>query len=310
MPPCPSTGSTRRRSHRAFGELGHALALRRRAFRPNAAVDDLEVAWLDLHLLGRVPQELLARPRRQPGRHGRARRSDDAPALDGDRGALSVSAAMTLTFDRSMPKASAAIVANPVATPVMSTTPVMIVIVPSASRRHMAAAGCDAGHTPIPTPTLRPSAGSPFRARADGSGPCGAPLRRRSVPSSRHRPSRRPADGVAAAQLDGIDPELRRELVDQRFEHERRLRATWAAIRARPDAVRLDAVGADVEGVPAIRAGDEDRSDPIEGPLGTGADRRPSALEASQWPSRSGPRVDLVDRARAGFLSSRNPRDE
>ena len=52
-----------------------------------------------------------------------------------------MSALTTRIFDGSTPNASAAIVAKPVSTPLMSAAPVITVRLPSASRRQAAAAG-------------------------------------------------------------------------------------------------------------------------------------------------------------------------
>ena len=65
------------------------------------------------------------------------------PPLPGETGALAVSAALTLTEAGSIPNVSAAMAANAVAVPVMSTAPVTIVRPPSRSNRQKApAASC------------------------------------------------------------------------------------------------------------------------------------------------------------------------
>ena len=63
------------------------------------------------------------------------------PPLTGERGADAVSAEVTDTCSEPMPRPSAASVANPVIVPDISTTPVMTVTRPSASRRQIAEAG-------------------------------------------------------------------------------------------------------------------------------------------------------------------------
>ena len=55
----------------------------------------------------------------------------------------------------------------------------------------------------------------------------------------------------------GSMPELRRELVEERLERERGGRRTGRAVGAEGEAVRLDAVAAEVVRLPAVRAGDE-----------------------------------------------------
>ena len=76
------------------------------------------------------------------------------PPLSGDWGAPSVSSATTSTRDGSIPNVSAAMTWNAPVVPLMSTTPVVIVIEPSALSRHSAAAGAlPPGQTPNATPT-------------------------------------------------------------------------------------------------------------------------------------------------------------
>ena len=62
------------------------------------------------------------------------------------------------------------------------------------------------------------------------------------------------------AQLERVDAELLRELVEERLEREGGGRRARRAVGAEVDAVRLDAVAADVERLPAIRPGDEERT--------------------------------------------------
>ncbi len=63
------------------------------------------------------------------------------PPLSPANGVLDVSPATTRTSSAAIPNASAAIEPNVVSVPLMSTAPVMIVSLPSASRRQVAAAG-------------------------------------------------------------------------------------------------------------------------------------------------------------------------
>ncbi len=64
-------------------------------------------------------------------------------------------------------------------------------------------------------------------------------------------------DRVLQPHLDRVEPELLRELVQERLEREGRRRRAGRAVRAEREAVRLDAVAADVVCLPAVRAGDE-----------------------------------------------------
>ena len=70
------------------------------------------------------------------------------------------------------------------------------------------------------------------------------------------------------SQLDRVELELRGELVEERLERERRGRRSGRAVRAEREAVRLDAVAADVVRLPAVRAGDQQRRDPLDAPAG------------------------------------------
>ena len=73
-------------------------------------------------------------------------------------------------------------------------------------------------------------------------------------------------DGVLQAQLDRVEPELPGELVEERLDRERRGRRAWAAVGAEGEAVRLHAVAAEIERLPAVRAGDEHRGDVLDAP--------------------------------------------
>ena len=55
----------------------------------------------------------------------------------------------------------------------------------------------------------------------------------------------------------GSSPSFCRELVEERLEREGRRRRAGRAVRAEREAVRLDAVAADVVRLPAVRPGDE-----------------------------------------------------
>jgi hypothetical protein len=78
-------------------------------------------------------------------------------------------------------------------------------------------------------------------------------------------------DGVLEPHLDRIEPELLCELVEERLDREGGRRRARPAIRAEGEAVRLDAVAAEVVRLPAVRAGDEERGDPFDAPAGVRA---------------------------------------
>ncbi len=139
------------------------------------------------------------------------------PLLPGDGGAVDELAEITWTASTGTPNVSAAITANPLATPLMSMTPVMTVIVPSGSRRHVAAAGSMvASHTPIASPTPSPAGRSarscPHRVPAqrveafDPADPWPDLSGRRSMPFGHE---------VRHAELDRIDGQPLGELVHE-----------------------------------------------------------------------------------------------
>ena len=78
-------------------------------------------------------------------------------------------------------------------------------------------------------------------------------------------------DRVLQPQLERVELELVRELVEQRLEREGRGRGARAAVGAEREAVRLDAVPAEVVRLPAVRPGDEERRDPLDAPAGVRA---------------------------------------
>ena len=222
------------------------------------------------------------------------------PPLIGERGAAAVSAAMTDTSSAAMPRPSAAIVANPVIVPEMSTTPVTTVTRPSASSRQTAAAGCRLpGQAPTAMPTPSPS----------GSDAAVAPERMRGDPiealGEAEPAPRRPVghlvvgrDEVAAAELDGVDVEPAGELVDELLEREGRLRRARCPVGARADPVGLDPVGDHLVGVPAIWPDGEDGRDALDAVLGIAAGLEPQArLEAAQPAIPRRPEPDVEDRA-------------
>ena len=223
-----------------LGEVRDGHALSGRALRLDHAVAELEVGRIDLQLarsrtagarLEVLDGRWIARP---------AEYVTTEPPLIGERGADDVSDATMLMRLGWMPSVSAAIVAKPDATPLMSTTPVMTVTVPSPSRRHIAAAGSlPPGQTPRERPTPSPAGrflrSLPQRMVGQAAGPPGAEADPRLAVDHRVAGD----DGVALAQRDRVDIELRGDLVEQALERERRLRAARSAVRAGADAVRL-----------------------------------------------------------------------
>ena len=97
----------------------------------------------------------------------------------------------------------------------------------------------------------------------------------------------------------GSSAELGGQLVDQRLERERRLRPARAAVGTGPEPIRLDAVGTDVVGVPAVGARDEDPADALDGPFGEGAgvEHEPRTQPGESAVLRR-PDLELDDRAR------------
>ncbi len=77
--------------------------------------------------------------------------------------------------------------------------------------------------------------------------------------------------GVPDPQLDGVEVELRGDLVEERLERERGGRCARSAVGTERHAVRLDAVAADVERLPVVGACDEQRADALDTPAGVGA---------------------------------------
>ena len=67
-------------------------------------------------------------------------------------------------------------------------------------------------------------------------------------------------DGVLQPQLDRVELERLRELVEERLERERGGRRARRAVGAEREAVRLHAVAAQVVRLPAVRPGDEERA--------------------------------------------------
>ena len=177
---------------------------------------------------------------------------------------------MTVTCSTGTPNASAAMMANPLAAPLMSTAPVTTVSVPSGSRRHVAAAGCiEPGHTPIASPI--PSPGG-RRSRRPQAGWCLSLSRHSMAPIGGQGASlacRSPSvTRFAARKIDRIDAEAPGELVDERLEREHALRPRRGPVVAGAEPVRPDPQRLHVEGIPAIRAGDEPWREPLPGVLG------------------------------------------
>src|SRR5439155_10840106 len=82
-------------------------------------------------------------------------------------------------------------------------------------------------------------------------------------------------DRVLQPELDRVEAELRGELVEHGLQGEGRRRRSRPAIGAERDAVRLDAVPPDGEGLPPVRPADQGGGDVLEPPL----DRRPSIAD-------------------------------
>ena len=61
-----------------------------------------------------------------------------------------------------------------------------------------------------------------------------------------------------------------RELIDERFDGECRLRTPWCPIRARADMIRLDTEGLDIDRVPVVGTRDQHSGDAVDRPLGEG----------------------------------------
>ena len=78
-------------------------------------------------------------------------------------------------------------------------------------------------------------------------------------------------DGVLQAQLERVDAQLDRQLVQERLEREGGGRRSGAPVGAEREPVRLDAVAAEVVGLPPVRACDEERRDALHAPAGVRA---------------------------------------
>ena len=85
----------------------------------------------------------------------------------------------------------------------------------------------------------------------------------------RHRPGHALVsldERVLAPQLQGVEAELGGELVDERLDGEGRGRGSRPPVGTEREAVRLHAVAANVDRLPPVRAGDEQRRDPLDAP--------------------------------------------
>ena len=144
----------------------------------------------------------------------------------------------------------------------MSTAEVTTVIVPSASTRQTAAAGSVAAR-----PVARRHADAlvlgqrialrPERVLAQALEHLDGADRRERVPADADVAL---DDRVLQAQLDRVEVELLRQLVEQRLEREGGGRRARRAVGAEGEAVRLHAVAAEVVRLPAVRPGDEQRA--------------------------------------------------
>ena len=90
-------------------------------------------------------------------------------------------------------------------------------------------------------------------------------------------------DRVPAPQLDRVEAEAAGHLVEDLFDGEGGLRRAGRAVGAGADAVRLDPVGDDLVGIPAVRADGQDRGDALDAALREGAGlERQARPEAEQ----------------------------
>ena len=311
VPPCPSIGSNAAQKPSSLSASSASVRPRSgRPLRADDAVDDLEVAGRSRGAARRSAAASRVSPRPLAGRrargvrddaaaaHRRARRRcrvgrDDVDLVGGD--------AERLGGDRRE--------AGHV--PAMSTTPVTTVKRPSGSSRQIAAAGCrPPGQTPDGDPdALASGQRRPRRARA------GARRARRALVEADAAP-RRPVghlvvgrDEVPPPELERVDAEPDRQLVDELLERERGLRPARGAVGAGADAVGLDAVGEDLVGVPAVRPDGQDAAMPstlssAKAPVSNTS----RASEAAQPAVARRPEADVEDRARAPDSSSGSPR--
>ena len=102
------------------------------------------------------------------------------------------------------------------------------------------------------------------------------------------------ADEVAPPKGDRVEAELPGELIDERFDSERRLRSAGTAVRAGSESIRPHAVRADVERRPAIWARDEDGRDLLDRPLDVRARvEHESRVDRHERAVRAGPDPEL-----------------
>ena len=88
---------------------------------------------------------------------------------------------------------------------------------------------------------------------------------------------------VGHAEVERVDPQALGELVEERLQRERGGRRSRGAVGAEADPVRLDAVGADVVGLPAVDAADKGCGHALDAPFVHGAALEGDArLEAGQ----------------------------
>ena len=222
------------------------------------------------------------------------------PPLTGERGADAVSAETTETSSADRPSPSATIVREARSCPDVDHAgdggdpPVRLE--PADGRRRLAAAGPRAHRQPdaLPFRERRPAApervvGEPGEALVEADPAPRRPIGHLVVGGDR----------VPPPELDRVEPEPTGQLVEDLLERERRLGRARGAVGARSDPVRLDAVGDDLVGVPAVRPDGQDRGDALDAALGEAAGLERQARRRTAQPAVAG-RAGRTSRIAAG----------
>ena len=107
---------------------------------------------------------------------------------------------------------------------------------------------------------------------------------------------------VAQSQLQRVDPEALRQLVDQRLNRERRLGRGGSAVGPKRHTVGRDAEGGELVRLPAVRAGGQHRRDRLDSEVvGRSSVGEHAGADAGQSPVAVGPDLDVEDLGAGGI---------